>query len=170
MSGKGSGQGPMTLPPGSDATSPRSPADLIELSKGQSAAHAWGVDDLAAMWRHQLDTSLKSEVKALVDRAELSPELSFAHLLLREPNPPVDYLRAVKDYAKALERDPHRPLPDEIVWLLYLVAVCAADVRCGTRISSTSPEALAQWVTWAVAQTWADEESRALVSSWRLGS
>jgi hypothetical protein len=157
----------MTMP-GNDPPTRRSPADLIELTRGQSAAQAWGVDDLSAMWRHQLAASLKAEVKSLADAADFPAEMTFQQLLLREPNPSVDHLRAVKDYAKSLERDPHQPLPGQIVWMLYLLAVCAADVRCQTRISSTGAEALKKWVDWAVAQPWLDEPARAMLLHWDL--
>lgn len=167
MSAHGSGQGPMTLP-GNEPPTRRSPADLIELTRGQSAASAWDLKDLAAMWRHQLAASLKSEVKSLQDAADFPPAMTFEQLLLRESNPSVDHLRAVKDYAKALERDPHKPLPAEIVWVLYLLAVCAADRRCQTRISSTGDEALSKWVDWAIAQPWLDDRSRETISSWKL--
>jgi hypothetical protein len=156
----------MTMP-GGDPPTRRSPADLIELSRGQSAAHAWNADDLAAMWRHQLSASVKAEIKALHDQSDLSADMTFARLLLDDADPSADHLRAVKDYAKLQERDPHKLLPSEIVWLLYLVAVCAADLRCKTRISGTSSEALAKWVDWAVGQPWIDDRTRALISNWK---
>jgi hypothetical protein len=158
----------MTRPGGNDPPTRRSPAELIELTRGQSAAHAWDVDDLAAMWRHQLALPLSVEVKTLHDATDFPPETTFEQLLLREENPSVDHLRAVKDYVKALERDPHQPLPREIVWLLYLVAVCAADLRCRTRISSTGAEAIKKWVDWTLAQPWIDEPTRAMLLHWDL--
>ena len=141
-----------------------SPGDLIDLARPASEARAmWSAQDLAAIWRHQLATQIADEIPGAVAAATGSPS-SFAEVL-RDPRPPVELLRAVKDYAKQLEHDESRPVPREIAWALYLAAVVAARARCGQRITSTDDAAVRQWVDWAVAQPWVDEQTRALIAT-----
>src|SRR5438046_1377518 len=114
--------------PNAGASPTRSPADLFEIARSDGAAsraaggnEGWDADDLAALWRHQLETRLAREL----DRSALGkipPAIKSFGDLLRDAAPPIELLKTVKEYGKRLQDTPDSALPREIGWLLYLSA------------------------------------------------
>ena len=131
----------------------------------------WRDEDLGAIFRHQLAAPLLAEVAAQHAGATppaVPPGLSEGATLgevLRHPAPPPGALRMVKDFAKAARNDPDRPLPPAVADALYHLAIAAALVRCGERISSLPDAELVKGVRWARGQAWLDPEWQALLAA-----
>ena len=153
--------------PGLDGTDPGRLAELLEISEGEAAN--FGPDELAAIWQHQLASSIRIDlgeaagevVRALHDAAAQGPLDSFGDLL-GHPKPPVQLLRLAKDFAKARRRRREAGLPPEIATMLYYAGIAAALVRCRERISELDDATQRGGFQWALDQPWADPETRSL--------
>ena len=80
------------------------------------------------------------------------------------PQPPLELLELVKDFAKANADHPENGLPKEIAAVLYYGCIAAALVRLKARISKLSDAELRRGLGWAVEQPWVDEETRQLLA------
>ena len=69
--------------------------------------------------------------------------------LLRHPCPPLELLERLKAFAKSARRDPESHLPEDVAAALYALAVAAALVRHGQKITSMPDDALGRYFTWA---------------------
>ena len=162
---------PDTAGAGGKSISPHSLAELIESEP--DAENAWRPQELASLLRHQMSAAvgpdLEDEHPSLGKRIRASDEAqalwsrSFGHVLLEHPNPPVELLQAIKDFAKANHAEPDTALPRQIGWVLYFASIIAARVRLGQRISNLDDEALSGGVQWVLSQPWADEGTRDLM-------
>jgi len=131
----------------------------------------WNDDELGAILQHQLAASIQSDLTRLdrkptgnVQSVAVSPGLpvkSFGDLL-SHPNPPIELLKAAKDFAKFCRLSPHGAIPREIAAVLYFASLAAALVRCRCRITSLSDKTSAEGFRWVQTRPWVDAATRAL--------
>jgi RNA polymerase sigma-70 factor (ECF subfamily) len=123
----------------------------------QTAGDAqWTEDELSAIWRHLLSTPL-CEVISVPPTAACGRSRECLGDLLSSSSPDVAQLRQLKNYARTLVRDGGEALPPDIASALYYLAIAAALVRCGERITKSSGHVLSHG--WAILQ------SRPMISS-----
>ncbi len=142
-------------------------APMFDPAAGDSE---WSTDDLVAIYQHQVSTPLDVEFAAMepaqrqVMNEFLGDERRASILsLLRHESPPVEALGLLKDYAKVARDHPTSPIPLEVATTLYWLAVAAALVRCGRRISSLPVDDLDAGFIWASTRPWIDLPEAALV-------
>jgi hypothetical protein len=131
----------------------------------------WNDDELGAILRHQFAASIQADLTRLdrkptgkVHNVAVSPGLpvkSFGDLL-SHPNPPIELLKAAKDFAKFCRLSPHGAIPREIAAVLYFASLAAALVRCRCRITSLSDKTSAEGFRWVQTRPWVDAATRAL--------
>jgi len=147
---------------------PRRLAPLMDLKP--EAAKLWEEKEFASVLRHQLSAPFEPDLldfmKDPVDRrtvtgAEPNSFKTYADLLMH-PNPSVDLLEAMKDFAKACRTGSKSALPKEVATVLYYASLAAALVRCGKRITTLTDRSLREGVDWACAQPWLEESLRGL--------
>ena len=126
------------------------PAPLATLLAPAASSPLWNDSDLAALLLHQLRSPLARP-----------GDPTFEEVLL-SPSPDVQRLRQVKDYAKALRDDPDSGIPSEICHVLYYAAIAVAKVRTGDRLTSLTPEAFAEGLTWTLSRSWVPENLKQL--------
>ena len=129
----------------------------------------WSQEQLTALFEHQLKTPLSKQF------AEISPRLAAAlppltsgqdkpittlEDLLKHPSPPIEVLRAVKDWATHSMRSKNDKTPPQIAPIVYLTAVAVALVRCDERISSSGDTDLEATFRQALEATWAGDQIR----------
>lgn len=131
----------------------------------------WEDDELGAVLRHQLAVPIRADLRGLdpklarrFDALAEPPDRAVESFggLLAHPNPPVEWLKAVKDFAKTCRARPHGPIPHEIATVLYFACLAAALVRGGARITSLADGALVGGFRWVADQPWVDDANRAL--------
>ena len=131
----------------------------------------WKPQELAAIFRHQMtapllvdlgamDPALAGQFRALAEGSGLLLR-SFGQLF-QHPEPPLELLRMVKEFAKRNLDQPGSALPSQIASALYYLSIAAALVRWGERISSLSDADLAEGFRWDRAQ---DSSQRIVVSA-----
>ena len=147
----------------------RSLAGLMKLSGDEPAT--WAADELAAVLRHQLAAPLEYDLRTLAPGGEktiteMSAKVSSGPRprnfgdLIRNPSPPLDLLRLMKDFSRA-GRD-SGSLPPEVATVLYYAAIVVALLRHGARITELGDVALRKGVEWSIAQGWTGDELRAV--------
>ena len=124
---------------------------------------SWNATELGPILEHQLDAPLDVDLGAMVQEAGNHPDFgnergraeirTFRQLLLH-PQPPVELLNLVKQFAKGCRSQPDGPLPHEVATVLYLAAIAAARRNCHQRISTLDDAAWQRAVDWALAQSW----------------
>jgi hypothetical protein len=131
--------------------------------------HSWNSKDLSDMLRHQLYApmhlsmgTLSGEITHHIHQAQLDPMVNLQQLL-QQPAPPLELLKLTKRFAKMCRRDPHNPLPSEIVMLLYYLSIAAAMVRLNQSISDLPPASLTRGMTWLGAQQWVPNDLQMLL-------
>ena len=133
--------------------------------------HTWSDLDLREMLGHQLAAplylglgTLSAEVSHQIRQGDIavSPQITLGQLLSHE-TPPLELLKLVKRFAKMCRRDPEKPLPSEIVMLLYYASITAAMVRLNEPISDLAPASVGRGLRWLSAQAWLTDEIRPLV-------
>lgn len=129
----------------------------------------WSNEQLAALFEHQLKTPLCEQFAEVSPRltAALSPVTSgedqpIATLedLLKHPSPPIEVLRAVKDWATHSMRSKNDKTPPQIAPIVYLTAVAVALVRCDERISTSGDTDLEATFRQALEATWTGDQIR----------
>jgi len=134
--------------------------------------HLWRPQEAGAVLRHLLDASLQPLLAA--GHAPNVPRLMNAAArlglrtirdLLHHPSPPVELLRASKQFAKACIDHSDNPVPKEVAFMLYYASIVAARLRCNCRITSLPDTTLSEGLHWALRQTWLDDETRALIAA-----
>ena len=108
---------------------------------------AWDNDELREMFEQEMAAPVpfdlsrlgRSGARAVASQAGARGLLlrSFGDLL-QHPRPQPEMLRMVKDFAKRCLQHPDPPMVRDIASSLYLLAVLAARLRCGQRISRLS--------------------------------
>jgi hypothetical protein len=129
----------------------------------------WKSDELATMLTHQLAAPIRADLEKLsADLSRRYDELvtpttpqTFRELFA-SPNPPVNLLRLVKDFAKLAIADKNGPLPEEVGAALYYGSLACAQLRCGQRISGLDDATLNIGLNWALSQPWMEASLAAL--------
>ena len=146
-----------------DQTPPEQLAKLFGAEPHAPAA--WSMQEVEAIYRHQLATPLKVELAGLQpeDALRLSTVAEAQGLLLRSigdllhhSHPPLMLLTMLKDFAKRLMEHPDSPLPREVASLLYWSAIAAGLTRAKTRLTSLDDGRLREGFRWAMSQPWLD--------------
>ena len=150
---------------------PESLARLMDLDG--NARRLWQPRELRAILKHQLSCPMQFEMSGLGRglagrlRAFASSEgLLIAGLgdLLRHPDPPVELLVLMKDFAKGHLCHPGSAFPPEISTYLYFASIAAALTRCEERITKLTDDSLRNALRWLIGQPWVDEPGRVLFS------
>jgi len=144
---------------------------LFEICSGQ--AIGWDQDDLAEIFRHQLNTPLLGDLPLsaieiqFLDSAACAvdqPALVTFGDLLRHPSPPSGLLKLVKESAKQADGQSDDLLPPPVASALYALSIAAALVRLGERISTMVDADLRQGFQWVIAQPWIEWPMRQLAT------
>jgi len=132
---------------------------------------AWRPDELGAVLEHQLSAPVELDLSVMRPgfRKRLRTLASAQGLVLssyrdlfHHPNPPVELLRLVKDFAKASKDDPESPFQPEIAAVLYLGSILVARWRCGAKISAVPDQMLREGAEWVLGQSWVDDGTKVL--------
>jgi hypothetical protein len=131
----------------------------------------WLPDDLAHLWRHQLQTPLDEELRgelgaafpdgAARDRDSGAPNTLEALLIHRSP--PLELLKSVQQLAKA--RRGQAEYPSEIATALYYVVAALGLARHGARISDMDKASFCRGLQWTCRMAWLDESTRGVVQT-----
>ena len=132
---------------------------LTELFRlATESVEIWREDELHAIFRHQLDTPLDVDLGPAQGES-MDPALTFGQLL-RSPNPSIERLRQVKQFAKSCgSRDDGR-LPRQVAAALYISAIAAATIGCDEPITESSAEELGAKLSWAASLDWLPDDLR----------
>jgi hypothetical protein len=137
------------------------------------SSRIWRPGELASIFRHQLASSIESDLIVLMpDRAHklsrscaLEPGLTYAQLFSMF-HPPEEVLEAVKDLAKSIYHEQTAPIPREIGKAIYFATLAAAKLRLGNSISQIDEQSLRRGCEWAVAQPWLSSELMRVMQEW----
>ncbi len=130
-------------------------------------------DELAAMLRHQLSSSLKAELATLgpfaVDMVSAlagGPENRFHTFadVFNDESPPAELLTMIKDYAR-LGKNQGGALPADVWNVLYFAAIVAARARCKKNITQLADSAIIEGSRWVLAMTDLDDGFRQKVAA-----
>jgi hypothetical protein len=156
--------------PDLDNTEPSRLASIVDLDP--SAQRLWEPDELAEILRHQLSVSVRLDPAAVNSGQNLKPQTlvspggmtvdSFAELLAH-PDPPIELLIKLKDFAKANAAHPDSALPADVSKVLYYLAISVALLRCRRRITSMSDTDLAASLKWATDLPWLEPRERSIL-------
>ena len=144
-------------------------AELLEVDGSRD--RVWRDDELAAVYRHQLSAGIRCDLAGLNARLAEQVNLlaSSTDLILKSyadlfyhPNPPVELLILVKDFAKRCRLSPDSALPPAIASVLYYQSIACALVRCRRRISKLSDDELREGLRWGLSRPWLDESTATL--------
>jgi len=141
-------------------------AELMSLAAADPVG--WPADELPALWRHQLDTPLISDLVDVAPNAaqcistwcQLSGTGTFGDVL-SDPSPPIQILRLIKDFAKSRTAGVDASPLQELAIALYYAVIAVALVRCGLRITDLPDASLLKGFGWAAACAWLDDRTRA---------
>jgi hypothetical protein len=132
----------------------------------------WQPGETEAIWRHQLNARLEADLKPGCFASRVS-QLSQSDIkifrgksfgeLLKHPQPPLELLKLIKEFAKkTLTSSPDLQFR-EIATALYYAAYAAGLMRHGRRIGKLSEDELTRGFAWAIKQSWLDDFTRELI-------
>jgi len=150
-------------------TDPKHLASLIS-DDDDIGERIWNPDELAAILRHQLTTSLQVDLAGVGSAAgRLKEEAAAGGLLLKSfgdllqhPHPPLALLKMMKDFGKACRISPACAMPREISSIIYFASIIAAMTRRSRRITKLTDSDLRKALRWALALPWLDDITRAV--------
>ena len=139
---------------------------FLEIDPGSGSL--WRLDELAAIFKHQLAAPVQSDLADGTARDEPAsppgfPEMQSFDELFHNPKPPIELLKSVKEFAKANRDHPASVLPGEIATILYFASVILARWRCGEVITTLNDQEVRAGIEWAIAEPWVDERTRSLL-------
>ena len=148
---------------------PASLAELIELDV--EPRRVWRADELGAVLLHELSLPLSVALGELTlgaveepgGDAEFSLRPTSLGTLLHHPHPPLELLQRVKDAAKTARHDPRSQMPEDVAAVLYAMAIAAALLRHGRRITAMTHQGIRESLAWAASRPWLDIASRRLL-------
>lgn len=135
----------------------------------------WPAHDLRNLLRTQLKSRLMRHLSvtcrsdgerkvlfALTTAAH--PAISTFEELLHHRRPPLELLRAAKDFAKLhlAGRQRNSPLPPEIALLLYYGGIIAASLRCAAWVTTLSADEVRRGLVRMLREPWVDERIKAM--------
>lgn len=132
----------------------------------------WTAEELSAIFEHQMrapvsvdlgamEPHLAAKLRMLADATGLLLK-SFADLF-QHPQPPIELLKLVKDFAKLNRDRTESLLPNEVATALYYLSIAAGLVRLGHRITALPNTELRRGFAWMLAQPWISGPQRELV-------
>jgi hypothetical protein len=136
-------------------------AQLFEICTTKKVG--WSDEDYGDIFRHLLDAPILRELELgggvlqSLDLGNVAPEgrpIQTFDELLRNPYPPLELLRCVKDFAKGAQHRTTGALPAPIAEALYVLTVAVALTRRGIKISALNDSDLRQGFEWASQQSW----------------
>ncbi|HZK79572.1 MAG TPA: hypothetical protein VFC46_00860 [Humisphaera sp.] len=139
---------------------------------GKASLRPWQPDELRAVLKHQLsapvefdlgmmDAGSAARLKTLAAAQRLL--VSSVYDLLHHPQPPIELLEMLKDFARSHRQHRDSPLPAEISTLLYYAAILVARLRCRRRITDLNDAVVVQGVEALIKCDWLDAATRALL-------
>jgi hypothetical protein len=157
------------IPP--DDVPPTSLAALIELDE-VIPQRVWREEELGAILAHELATPAWLEIGPL-RLSGVSPtslggggiRLATLGELLHHPEVPLELLVRLKEFAKQQRHDPGSHLPEPVAAALYALAVAAAILRHGQRITRLPVDSVLNHLKWAVGRPWVDAPARQLLQA-----
>jgi hypothetical protein len=142
------------------------------MNRRMAITELWQPGEREAIWQHQLNTQLQVDLEPnrlrsrpsemLPPEAKIFFKKSFGELL-KHPQPPLELLKLIKDFAKRTLNSNPDPQLQEIVTALYYATYAAGLVRHGRRVGKLSGGELARGFAWALKQSWLDDFTRELV-------
>lgn len=136
-------------------------AKLLDLNDEEPSP--WSDEQLTASFEHHLTLPLKeclTEVSprvaaglVLVSSNDVAPIVTLNDLL-NHSSPPVDVLRAVKDWATFSMQNKGADTPPQIAPVIYLCAVAVALLRCNERITRSDNADLEVTFRQALGASW----------------
>ena len=153
---------------------PHQLASLLDVeSVASDVSNAWLPEELASILRHQLAVPLADDMgdRVLSLDRELESAGKYHGLasqtygrLVREPDPPIEALHLVKQFAKSGRAQRGALLPPEVATVLYYISIIVAQDRCDARITSLGDATVAEGRRWMLAQPWISGEIKAMIS------
>lgn len=158
-----------------DQGSPRQVAEVLSnvFNLVKDGSTDWDTDELGEILIHQLSAPVELEISRLnlttderhaLKQVGLKPDQSI-HDLFIQPNPPLELLHWVKEYAKAASGDPRHPIPAPICSILYYASIAKARWRYRERITTIDDEAIREGLLWALEQSWLDRSLKLVFRS-----
>jgi hypothetical protein len=151
-------------------TESRRLSKLLDLDK--AAKDVWRPEELSDLWQHQLNAPLEVDVSTLGGEAKtrldtasstmVSPPRTFAELF-HHPHPTVALLRLAHAFGKRNSQGDGNVIPKKTALMIYYASIAGALVRCGDTITTLSRAKLCEGFQWAIAQSWVDDRTRALL-------
>lgn len=145
------------------------PTRLASMLESQPGDRPWKADELADVLRHQLAAPAEFGENAVDDACSTpaldasSPERGWCiNELLLQPNPPINLLTQLKNFAKGQALDPGHVLPQDIAIVLYYAAICSARLHCQQRITELDDRSLATGLSQLMSCTWLDPAIRSM--------
>ena len=86
--------------------------------------------------------------------AKLDPSIDSLVDVLDHPDPPLDVLVSMKDYAKAMHADPSCEIPDAVPNVIYFVAIALGRVRCRQSITQLEHDVVRSGLSWVSGEEW----------------
>ncbi|HMF15511.1 MAG TPA: hypothetical protein VKE94_24525 [Gemmataceae bacterium] len=155
--------------PDLQGTDPRILARFLDVE--DAPRRLWSPEELGAILRHQLDSSVQLDLETLgAPLASRLQALPVAHQpgrltfrdLFQLADPALELLNLVKLFAKASRVRGESVLPAEIATVIYLTSIVLARLRRERRITEQSDESLLYGIQWVIDQPWVDEKTHAL--------
>ncbi len=128
-----------------------------------SARTSWRDSDYGAILVHQLNAALVSDLTQLLPDVRNSqlPDRSFRELLL-SPDPSLEALRLVKDFAKQLSRRAQLAYPEDVATVLYYASIAVAELRTRTVITELPRRDVLNGYRWAADRPWMPADIKGL--------
>jgi len=144
------------------------------MASSEEGARLWRADELAAIFKHQISTSMLVDLGSfdprtanqlrMVSEAQGLLLKSFSDLF-HHPAPPAELLELVKNFAKANLDHPESGLPTEIASALYYTSIASALVHLDKRISKLPDDDLRRGLNWTRQQGWLDGATKDLLGA-----
>jgi len=146
------------------------PTRLSRMLALPESEQPWQPHELGAVLRHQLAAPVTIDLPQVVGTPPEGSDppgdgIQSIGDLLAHPHPPLPWLLALKEFAKANALHPNSPLPREISSVLYYGAILSAWARCGRRITGLDRDAIHSGVKQVLDATWIDSGTRSLLSN-----
>ena len=149
-----------------------SSASVSRLFDSDEGELPWQAEELKEVVKHQLSAPVQFDLagfdRRLGDRLHVLAAsegllLQSFNDLFMHPNPPVQMLELVKDYAKRAAAA-SESVPKDFARALYYLSIVVARLRCQQRISTLDDDQLVRGVGWLLDQEWLDTNSRQILT------
>jgi hypothetical protein len=172
----GVGLSPVAVEANVSASEGCSSIGIRRLLRTTSSHEVWSTDDLRQMWNQLLAIPLQSYLDGTDDLilsqgSSGGEQTLLNYLTLDEPS--LSMLTAIKKFGRLVVRQPSRKdvqrepedgmdLPPQIGFVLYVMSMAVAKLKCHTMISKDGPAKLEQRLRVVIGTSWIDERTRKL--------